>query len=74
MPEKLDFTLAANSILKRVMEEAWKLGDEEVESEHLMLAMLRNQAGFVTKLFNSMGVDYDKFKETVVKRKDPDAI
>ena len=51
------------------MEEAWKLGDEEVESEHLMLAMLRNQAGFVTKLFNSMGVDYDKFKEQLLKEK-----
>ena len=69
MPEKLDFTLAANSILRRVMEEAWKLGDEEAESEHLMLAMLRNQAGFVTKLFNSMGVDYERFKEQLLKEK-----
>lgn len=68
-PEELDFTLAANSVLKRVMEEAWKLGDEEVESEHLMLAILRNQAGFVTKLFNSMGVDYEKFKEQLLKEK-----
>lgn len=67
--DELDFTLAANSILKRVMEEAWKLGDEEVESEHLMLAILRNQAGFVTKLFNSMGIDYDKFKEQLLKEK-----
>lgn len=66
---ELDFTLAANSILKRVMEEAWKLGDEEVESEHLMLAILRNQAGFVTKLFNSMGIDYEKFKEQLLKEK-----
>jgi len=67
MPDELDLTLAANSIVKRVIEEAWKLGDEEVESEHLMLAMLRNQAGFVTKLFNSMGVDYEKFKEQLLK-------
>lgn len=69
MPDELDLTLAANSIVKRVIEEAWKLGDEEVESEHLMLAMLRNQAGFVTKLFNSMGVDYEKFKEQLLKEK-----
>ena len=61
--------MAANSILRRVAEEAWKLGDEEVESEHLMLAMLRNQAGFVTKLFNTMGVDYDRFKEQLLKEK-----
>ena len=69
MPDELDLTLAANSIVKRVIEEAWKLGDEEVESEHLILAMLRNQAGFVTKLFNSMGVDYEKFKEQLLKEK-----
>ncbi len=69
IPETLDYTLAANSILRRVAEEAWKLGDEEVESEHLMLAMLRNQAGFVTKLFNTMGVDYDRFKEQLLKEK-----
>lgn len=69
VPEELDFTLAANSILRRVAEEAWELGDEEVESEHLMLAILRNQAGFVTKLFQSMGVDYDKFKEQLLREK-----
>ncbi|MDE5610759.1 MAG: ATP-dependent Clp protease ATP-binding subunit [Odoribacter sp.] len=69
VPEELDFTLAANSILRRVAEEAWQLGDEEVESEHLMLAILRNQAGFVTKMFQSMGVDYDKFKEQLLREK-----
>ena len=40
MPDELDLTLAANSIVKRVIEEAWKLGDEEVESEHLMLSLI----------------------------------
>lgn len=69
VPEELDFTLAANSILRRVAEEAWQLGDEEVESEHLMLAILRNQAGFVAKMFHSMGVDYDKFKEQLLREK-----
>lgn len=69
IPDELDFTLAANSILRRVMEEVWKLGDEEAESEHLMLAILRNQAGFVTKLFNAMGVDYNTFKEQLLKEK-----
>ncbi|MEG0795655.1 MAG: ATP-dependent Clp protease ATP-binding subunit [Odoribacter sp.] len=69
IPDELDFTLAANSILKRVVEEAWKLGDEEVESEHLMLALLRNQSNFVTKLINEMGVDYEEFKDEVLKEK-----
>lgn len=67
--DELDFTLAANSILKRVLEEAWRLGDEEVDSEHVMLAILRNQAGFVTKLFKTMDVDYDRFREQLLKEK-----
>lgn len=69
MPDELELTLAASSIMRRVVEEAWKLGDEVAESEHVMLAMLRNQAGFVTKLFNSIGVDYAKFKEQLLKEK-----
>ncbi len=66
---ELDFTLAANSILKKVMEEALKLGDEQVDSEHVMLAILRNESGFVTKLFKSMGIDYDVFKEQLLKER-----
>ena len=67
--ESLDFTLAANSVLKRVSDEAWDLGDDELDSEHVMLAILRNQAGFVTKLFKTMNIDYDIFKEAVLKEK-----
>ncbi|MDE5639458.1 MAG: ATP-dependent Clp protease ATP-binding subunit, partial [Odoribacter sp.] len=66
---ELDFTLASNSILKKVMEEAMKLGDEQVDSEHVMLAILRNESGFVTKLFKSMGIDYDIFKEQLLKER-----
>lgn len=66
---ELDFTLASNSILKKVMEEALKLGDEEVDSEHVMLAILRTESSFVTKLFKSMGIDYDIFKEQLLKER-----
>lgn len=66
---ELDFTLAANSILKKVMEEALKLGDEQVDSEHVMLAILQNESGFVAKLFKSMGIDYDVFKEQLLKER-----
>lgn len=69
VPEDLDFTLAADSILRRVKEEACKLGDEEIESEHLMLAILRNRAGFVTKMFNAVGVDYNRFREQLLREK-----
>lgn len=67
--EEPDFTLAANSILKRVAEEAWDMGDEELESEHLVLAILKNQSGYVTRLFQSMNIDYDIFKDALLKEK-----
>ena len=51
------------------MEEAMKLGDEQVDSEHVMLAILRNESGFVTKLCKSMGIDYDAFKEQLLKER-----
>lgn len=66
---ELDFTLASNSILKKVMEEALKLGDEQIESEHVMLAILRTESGFVSKLFKTMGIDYEIFKEQLLKER-----
>lgn len=69
LPQELDFTLAASSILRRVMDEAWQLGDQDLEAEHLILAVLRNQAGFVTKLLGGMGINYDNFKELLLQEK-----
>ena len=51
------------------MEEALKLGDEQIESEHVMLAILRVESGFVSKLFKTMGIDYDVFKEQLLKER-----
>ena len=68
-PQELDFTLAASSILRRVMDEAWQLGDQDLGAEHLILAVLRNQAGFVTKLLGGMGINYDNFKELLLQEK-----
>lgn len=65
----LDFTLASSSILKKVSEEAMKLGDEYIDTEHVMLAILRSEGGYVTKLCKSMGIDYDSFKEQLLKER-----
>lgn len=69
LPEKLECTMSANSVLKRVMDEALDMGDTTVESEHVLLALLRNQANFVTKSLFSMGVTYDNFKDRLMKEK-----
>ncbi|MDR2414783.1 MAG: ATP-dependent Clp protease ATP-binding subunit [Odoribacteraceae bacterium] len=66
---ELDFTLATNSILRRVSDEAWDIGDSELESEHVMLALLHNEKSFISRLFSSESVDYHTFKDAVLKEK-----
>lgn len=67
--DELDFTLATSNILKKVMEEAWKMGDEEADSEHLMLAILKNKVGFIAKVFKNINIDYDRFRDQLLKEK-----
>lgn len=66
---ELEFSLPATSILKRVEGEAWDLGDAEVDSEHVMLAILKNPAGYVSRLFSTMNIDYDRFKDAILREK-----
>ena len=65
----LEFSLPTSSILKRVENEAWEVGDSEVDSEHVMLAILKNPAGYVSRLFSTMGIDYDNFKKALLRGK-----
>ncbi|MDR0543729.1 MAG: ATP-dependent Clp protease ATP-binding subunit [Odoribacteraceae bacterium] len=67
--DEMDFTLAANSVLRSMSDEAWKMGDDELESEHVILALLRNQTAFLSHMFYSMNVDYWRFSEAVQKER-----
>lgn len=67
--EEMDFTLAAHGVFRRVGDEAFELGDPEVGGEHLILAILRNSAGFVTQLFKDINIDYNTFKEQLLKER-----
>ncbi|MDL2331283.1 ATP-dependent Clp protease ATP-binding subunit, partial [Odoribacter sp. OttesenSCG-928-A06] len=66
---EIDFTIATNSILKNVMEEAMKLEDESIDTEHVMLAILRNQGSYIARLFKSRGIDYNIFKDQLLKER-----
>lgn len=68
---ELNFTLAANSVLKRAREEVMELGDMQMESEHVMLALLRSESLFVSRLFHNMGVDYETFRERLLNERQP---
>lgn len=66
---ELESSTAMKNVLRHIDEEAWSMGDTEVDSEHLMLAMLRNRAGYIARLLGTMNIDYDKFKDALLREK-----
>ena len=66
---ELEFTMTATSVLKRVQDELEDVGDDGVSSEHIMLALLKNPLGYISRLFGGMNVDYTNFKDAVLKER-----
>ncbi len=56
-------SVQAQRVLKVTFLEAKQLRHEEIHPEHLMLAILRQEDMFVTKLLKEYQVDYDNFKK-----------
>lgn len=58
----LPLTRQAEKVIKITVLEAKSLKDEMVESEHLMLSILRNKENPATQILNEHRVDYELFK------------
>lgn len=56
-------TVQAQRVLKITFLEAKQLRHEEIHPEHLLLAILKQEDMFVTKLLKEYNVDYDIFKK-----------
>lgn len=65
----LDSSVATKNVLRHIQDEVWNMGDSEMDTEHVMLAILRNRAGFISRLLETMNIDYDRFKEALLKEK-----
>ena len=63
-------TISAAAVLRRVHEEAWKMGEDEVREEHLLLALLYHDALLVCEMLAGMGVTYSSFKELLMSDED----
>lgn len=59
---QIPFTKQAERILRVSVFEAKALKSPQVESEHLLLSILRNEENAITKIFSEIGVDYTYFK------------
>ncbi|MBP3419216.1 MAG: ATP-dependent Clp protease ATP-binding subunit [Marinifilaceae bacterium] len=66
-------TIATASVLRKVHEEAWKLGQDEVDETHIMLALLYYDALHICEQLASMGVTYNAFKESLLNELESDA-
>lgn len=73
LPENIELTLSANAALKRVPDEAQRVGDEKIALEHFVLAVLHNRSCFVTKLLGEVGIDYEMFEDRILREKAPDS-
>jgi len=56
--EDLPLSKATERVLKLVFLEARSLKCSEIKTEHLLLAILKEENTFVTKMLNSMNIDY----------------
>lgn len=55
----MDLTERAWHVVRQAREEAQRLGDEHIGTDHLLLAMLRDADGAAAYVLSDYGVDYD---------------
>jgi len=58
----LPLTKQAEKVIRITVLEAKSLKSSTVETEHLMLSILKNKENIATQLLNQLSVDYDTFK------------
>jgi len=54
---QLPFTPLAKSVLERSLREAFNLGTNNICTEHVLMALLREERGVATPLLHRLGVD-----------------
>lgn len=71
----LPLTKQAEKVIRVTVLEAKALKSSMVETEHLMLSILKNKENIATQILNQFDVDYDLFRQElgIVKSNDPRA-
>ncbi|MCB0716688.1 MAG: ATP-dependent Clp protease ATP-binding subunit, partial [Chitinophagaceae bacterium] len=71
----LPLTKQAEKVIRVTVLEAKALKSATVETEHLMLSILKNRENIATQILNQFDVDYDLFRQElgIVKSNDPHA-
>ena len=64
---------ASSRIIKLSILEARSMRAEQADTEHMLLALLRNTDDNVCRLLNKFGVDYQGVKSVITQKQDPKA-
>lgn len=59
------FTQKSQEALQDIEKVAYEYGNQEIEQEHLLYALLRQDDGFIPKLMENMGIDLSYFENAV---------
>ena len=62
------FSAQVKRIINRSRDEAAKLGNHEIGTEHLLLGLLNEKNNIVNKVLEAMNIDLNKMKENVVSK------
>ncbi len=61
------FTQKSQEAVADVEKLAYEYGNQELEEEHLLVALLRQEDGLIPRLIEKMEIDLDHFKTTAIK-------
>jgi ATP-dependent Clp protease ATP-binding subunit ClpC len=64
---ELPLSTQAKKILEYAVEEAQKFEHNYIGSEHIILAIVRDEEGIAARILNSMGVRYQNLKQEILK-------
>jgi ATP-dependent Clp protease ATP-binding subunit ClpC len=64
---QIPFTPSAKSILERSLREAQSLGDERIDTQHLLLSLTREKDGVPARVLDDLGVDAKTILEAVLR-------
>ena len=64
--ELIPFSARSKRAVERAGEEASSLADDRVGTEHIVLSLLRDDAGGGAKVLSAFGVDYEQARHAVV--------
>ena len=64
-PRHIPFTPRAKKVLELSLREAMSLGHNYIGTEHLLLALLREQHGIGARVLAGLGADHDRVRERV---------